>query len=148
MTRTLSDAHPATGAALEIYIVPFVGAQLDNGIFRTRRQAVVAFETVAAREAALRFPDCRRFVQTGNDFLERLRSFFHRAFALQMHQHVAENRQVEHPEGDDRVFWRPFRRPRAEASIDVNARLLAAADGNGDSAFARDQVAAGKDSRA
>src|SRR5271165_3508575 len=74
MTRTLSDAHPATGAALEINIVPFVRAQLDDRIFRTCRQAVVAFVTVAAREAALRFPDCRRLVQTGNDFLERRRS--------------------------------------------------------------------------
>src|ERR1700675_3704796 len=98
MTWTLSDAHPATGAALEINIVPFVRAQLDNRIFRTRRQAVVAFVTVAAREAALRFSDCRRLVQTSNDFFERRRSFFHQEFALHMHQNVAENWQVEHAE--------------------------------------------------
>ena len=60
MHRALLEARPAAGAAVVVEPVAVPLAQLDHGVLGARAQAAVAFEAVAARQAAARLVD--RFV--------------------------------------------------------------------------------------
>src|SRR4030095_11253255 len=69
-TGTLSEADPASGASLQVELVPMPSAKLAHCLFWTGGVTSVAFETIAAGQTSLRFIARALRVEAAGDLSE------------------------------------------------------------------------------
>src|SRR5471030_2483202 len=80
--RALSEARPATGAAVVVEPVALPDSQLDHGVLWTRTQAAVAFEAVAARQTPACLVDRLLGGETADHLVEISDPFLRRELGL------------------------------------------------------------------
>src|SRR5262252_2269486 len=144
MARALLEANRTAGAELVIDAIEPTRAQLDDCLLRTGRETVVAFETVAAGQAALCLVTGLGLGQTMRDFRKPL-ALGDRQFRRFLTRGIKKYRQVERFKGDDRVLSRLHISLGSEEGVDIACGLLSVADSRGHCACTTDQVTAGKD---
>ena len=101
----------AAGAQVKVHLVAPAGAEFDDGLLGTGRVAVVAFEAVAAGQAALRLAPRLGFGQSGHHLAE-IGAPVHRHLGLCGAVAVEEQRQVECGECRHRILRHRRRRAR------------------------------------
>ena len=70
MAGALLDADAAAGAKIEFDLVALVRAELDDRVFRTGGITIVAFEAIAAGQAALGLVQRFFLAQAADDLVE------------------------------------------------------------------------------
>ncbi len=145
--RALAEARAAAGALGVVEAVAVALAQLDDRVIGARAQAAVAFEAVAARQAAARLVPGLLGGEPGHHFGEHLRPGRGIELALLPPAVVTEVPQVQLVHVGNRmlVCRKEFATP--EIGVDGVGGLLAVPHTDGDGALARHGVTAGEDAR-
>src|SRR5665213_2208091 len=138
----------ADGAArakiIEEAVAP-AGAKLLDGFFRTGGIALVAFEAVAAGEAAARLVQGFHFSKGGYHLIEAPAPDLDRKFRLGRTLRIGIDRKMQTGIINYRVAFGALGVATPQPCIDVAGSLLAVACGDSDRSFGGHHVAAGED---
>src|SRR6478609_3060190 len=120
VARASFEAHGATRAPIVQVTVRAAGAELRDRLLRTRSVALVAFEAVSARQAALCFERRSFGAESGLHFTEGDEPVCDRQPLLHGLLGVAVDGQVQHFEGNERVLGRSSVLTATQPGIDVS----------------------------
>src|SRR5579863_9004332 len=131
----LGGAQAAAFAIVVIELEALARTELDDGVVGADAVAIVAFEAIAATQAAARFVERVGGVEAAHDLLEILDT------ARGLDQRANGRRRVlvipgvEAVETRGSVLWRGLTRDAAQKGVDMARRLLGVADGDRDGAL-------------
>src|SRR5271165_1006403 len=128
VARALLEADPATRAQIEGDSIAQPAAEAGNRLLRTGRVAIVAFEAVAAGQAALCFIASLALGQPGDHLLKSAHPFRRRTRSLGGRIDIAEHWVAQHLERYERRLHRFDVGLAAEPLVDVPRGELAVPD--------------------
>src|SRR5664279_449457 len=123
--RALLIARPTAGAPVVVELVSVSDSELDHGVLRTRSQAAVTLDAVAARKTPGRFKGRLRLGQSAGDLAETLDTLLRCQLGLLPAGRVAEEPGVQHVERNPWVFLDVGTRGSPQPRVDVAGGLLA-----------------------
>ena len=143
---TLLHANGAARTQAHIDPVSPAWPKFLDGCFRAGGITIIAFETVAAGEAAFGFVKRTSLAEPGHDLAEAV-AFCHGLFLLGGALCISIDRQIQHAEADDRPLRRLSALLAAQPRIDVAGGFLAVSNGGGYRPVARHEIAARENAR-
>src|SRR5512147_2540717 len=144
MARTLLEADRAARAQIVEILIAFPRPELGDRVLRTRAEAAVALEAVAAGQAALGFVNCFLFVQPVHHLFERGAALLHLRTRLRTLADIGVVPEVQLVERCEILLRRFDVILAAQERVDVARRLLAVTDADRHRPLRGHHVAAGE----